>query len=73
LAQALDVPVSGTSPDLQVMVEGKLRELENDPANMQLVTKEISGGLHHLKLHNESGGLGALSFSSCQFLHVHHD
>ena len=27
LAQALDIPVTTTSPDLQVMVEGKLREL----------------------------------------------
>jgi len=45
LAQASDVPVSGTSPDLQVTVERKLRELEHDhPANVQLVTEEISGG-----------------------------
>ena len=41
----LDLPVTGTSPDLQVMVEGKLRELERDPANVQLVIKEISSGL----------------------------
>ena len=44
--KALDLPVTGTSPDLQVMVEGKIRELERDPANVQLVIKEISGGLH---------------------------
>ena len=55
LAQALDVPTSGTGPDLQVMVEGKLRELEHDPANVQLVIKEISGGQHKLELHDESG------------------
>ena len=40
LAQSLCLPVNGTSPDLQVMVEGKLRELEWDPANVQL---EVSG------------------------------
>ena len=49
LAQSLDLPVTGTSPDLQVMVEGKLRELERDPANVQLVIKEISSGLQRLE------------------------
>ncbi|XP_065903460.1 coiled-coil domain-containing protein 158-like isoform X2 [Dysidea avara] len=37
------------------MVEGKLRELERDPANVQLVIKEISGGLQRLELHDEGG------------------
>ena len=55
LAQYLDLPVSGTSPDLQIMVEGKLRELQRDPANVQLVIKEISSGLQRLELHDESG------------------
>ena len=49
LAQSLYLPVTGTSPDLQVMVEGKLRELERDPANVQLVIKEISNGLQRLE------------------------
>ncbi|XP_065903134.1 uncharacterized protein [Dysidea avara] len=45
LAQSLDLPVTGTSPDLQVMVEGKLKELEQDPANVELVMKKVSDRL----------------------------
>ena len=55
LAQSLDLPVTGTSSDLQVMVEGKLKELEQDPANVELVMKEVSGGLQRLELHDEGG------------------
>ena len=55
LAQSLDLPVTGTSPDLQIMVEGKLKELEQDPANVQLVMKEVLGRLQRLELHDEGG------------------
>jgi len=55
LAQALDIPVPGTGPDLQILVEGKLRELKHDPADVQLVIKELSNGLQKLELHDENG------------------
>ena len=37
------------------MVEGKLKELEQDPANVQLVMKEVSDRLQRLELHDEGG------------------
>ena len=37
------------------MVEGELKELERDPANVQLVIKEISSGLQRLEQHDEGG------------------
>ena len=43
------------------MVEGKLRKLERDPANVQLVIKEISGGLQRLELHDEGGAFFEVS------------
>ena len=55
LAQALDISVTATGPDLQAMVKGKLRELKYDPADVQLVIKELSSGLQKLELHDESG------------------
>ena len=55
LAQALDIPVTATGPDLQIMVEGKLRELKHDPADVQLVIKELLSGLQKLELHDENG------------------
>jgi len=42
-------------------VEGKLRELGHEPVNVQLVTKEISGGLHKLELHDERGAFLVVS------------
>jgi len=36
------------------MVEGKLSELGHDPADVQLVIKELSSGQHKPKLHDES-------------------
>ena len=41
LAQALELPIGGNSADLQVMVEGKLREMERDPSSVQVVLKKI--------------------------------
>ena len=38
LAQALDLPSSGSSSDLQ------LREMEKDPSCVQLVLKGVDGG-----------------------------
>ena len=55
LAQALSLPVAAPSADLQVMVEEKVRELERDPANVQLVVNEISDGLQSLELQDENG------------------
>ena len=55
LAQALGLPVTASSADLQVMVEEKLRELERDPKNVQLVVNEISDGLQSLELQDENG------------------
>ena len=55
LAQALDLPVTGSSGDLQIMVEGKLREVERDPMNVQLVVKENTDGSQCLELQDESG------------------
>ena len=54
LAQALGFPVTASSTDLQVMVEEKLRELERDPKNVQLVVNEISDSLQSLELQNEN-------------------
>ena len=39
LAQALELPITGGNADLQVMVEGKLREMR-DPSSIQVVLKE---------------------------------
>ena len=44
LAQALGLPSAGNSFDLQVIVEGKLREMERDPSGVQLVLEEDVGG-----------------------------
>lgn len=55
LAQALDLPVAASSAYLQIMVEAKLRELEQEPKNMQLVVSETLNGSQQLKLQDESG------------------
>ena len=41
--------MAAPSADLQVMVQEKLRELERDPENVQLVINEISDGLKSLQ------------------------
>ena len=41
--------------DFKVMVEEKLRELEQDPVNVQIVVKEIPDGSQSLELQDESG------------------
>ena len=56
LAQALDLPSAGNSSDLQVIVEGKLREMERDPSGVQLVLEEdVGGGQHTILLEDENG------------------
>ena len=42
--------MAAPSADLQVMVQEKLRELERDPENVQLVINEISDGLKSLQV-----------------------
>ena len=55
LAQALELPVATSNANLQIMVEEKLRGLERDPKNVQLVVKETSDGSQCLELQDESG------------------
>ena len=55
LAQALGLPSAGNSSDLQVIVEGKLREMERDPSGVQLVLEEDVGGGQQAILLEESG------------------
>jgi len=55
LAQALEVPTVGSSDDLHVMIEGKLKEMNHDLVNVQVVIKETPGGYPCLELQDESG------------------
>ena len=55
MAQALDLPSSGSNSDLQVIVEGKLREMERDPSCIQLVLEGVDGGHQTILLEDESG------------------
>ena len=65
LAQALDLPVTASMADLKVMVEEKLRELERDPVNIQIVVKEIPDGSQSLELQDESGTFLEATASTC--------
>ena len=40
IAKALDIPVTGSSSDLLIVIEGKLRDSQRNPRNVQLVVKE---------------------------------
>ena len=55
LAQALDLPVTASSANLQIMVVAKLKELERDPKDVQLVVNEIPDDSQCLELQDESG------------------
>ena len=55
LAQALELPVTASGANLQIMVEERLRELERVPENVQLVIEEIPGGSENLQLQDERG------------------
>ena len=56
LAQALELPITGGNADLQVIVEGKLREMERDPSSVQVVLKEsIVEGQQTILLEDENG------------------
>ena len=54
LAQALELPIVGNSADLQVMVEGKLREMERDPSSVQVVLEKDTGNGQTMLLEDES-------------------
>ena len=65
LAQTLDLPVTASMVDLKVMVDEKLRELERDPVNVQIVVKEIPDGSQSLELQDESGTFLKATASTC--------
>ena len=60
LAQALELPIKAPSNDLRVMVEEKLRAMDRDPVNTQVVVDLQEEGTENLSLQDEEG----------QFLHV---
>ena len=60
LAQALELPIKAPSNDLRVMVEEKLRAMDRDPVNTQVVVHLQEEGTENLSLQDEEG----------QFLHV---
>ena len=60
LAQALELPIKAPSNDLGVMVEEKLRAMNRDPVNTQVVVDLQEEGTENLSLQDEEG----------QFLHV---
>ena len=60
LAQALELPTSASSDDLRVMVEEKLRAMDRNPFNTQVVMDIQEEGTENLSLQDEEG----------QFLHV---
>ena len=60
LAQALELPTSASSDDLRVMVEEKLRAMDRNPLNTQVVMDLQEEGTENLSLQNEEG----------QFLHA---
>ena len=55
LAQALELPIGGNSADLQVMVEGRLREMEKDPSSVQIVLEKDDEYGQTMLLEDESG------------------
>ena len=65
LAQTLDLPVTASMVDLKVMVDEKLRELERDPVNVQIVVKEILDGSQSLVLQDESGAFLEANAMTC--------
>ena len=56
LAQALNLPLAGNNADLQVMVEGKIRNIERDPSCVQVVLEEgVAEGQQTMLLEDENG------------------
>ena len=49
------MPIGGNSADLQVMVEGKLREMERDPSSVQIVLEKDDEYGQTMLLEDESG------------------
>ena len=60
LAQALELPIEAPSNDLRVMVEEKLRVMERDTLNTQVVVNLQEEGTENLSFQDEEG----------QFLHI---
>ena len=60
VAQALELPTSASNNDLRVMVEEKLRAMDRNPLNTQVVVDLQEEGTENLSLQDEEG----------QFLHV---
>ena len=60
LAQVLELPTSASSDDLRVMVEEKLRAMDRNPLNTQVVMDLQEEGTENLSLQDEEG----------QFLHA---
>ena len=60
LAQVLELPTSASSDDLRVIVEEKLRAMDRNPFNTQVVMDIQDEGTENLSLQDEEG----------QFLHV---
>ena len=56
LAAALQLPTKASATDLLQIIEGKLREMEHEPQNVQVVVKEADvGESAHLQLQDVEG------------------
>ena len=56
LAKALGVPMSATTEDLRLMIDGKLAEIYKEPQNVQVVIDDAGeGGVECLGLQDETG------------------
>lgn len=56
LTRAMGVPTAASGDDLWQPISGKLEEQGRKPMNVQVVLKEVEGGMH-LSLQDEDGGL----------------
>ena len=61
LAQALELPIKAPSSDLRVMVEEKLRGMDRDHVNTQVVVHLQEEGTENLSLQDEEGQFCMLS------------
>ena len=55
LAQGLELPIKACSNDLRVMVEKKLRAMDGNPLNTQVVVDLQEEGTDNLSLQDEEG------------------
>ena len=69
LAQALELPIGGNSADLQVMVEGRLREIEKDPSSVQIVLEKDDEYGQTMLLEDETRPLPTSGYSRSYFSH----